>query len=373
MAKYGRIKTSYPGVYYIMGTHTPSGKPERIYYIRYRKSGKMIEEKAGRSIKDKMTGAQAARLRGRRIDGNEASNQEQRTAKEGAWTFDRIWDEYKTQKHALKGLKIDCYRYDKHLKPSFGSKEPTEIVTLDVDRLRMRKLKNQSPQSKKLVLSLLKRIIRFGIQKGLCPAPDPGRLHIEIPRVDNVTTEDLTPGQLKKLLKAMDKSPNTAVASMMKIALYSGMRRGELFKLQWKDVDFENGFIHLRDPKGGRSETIPMNDAARAVLEAHPKAGSPLIFPGRNGKQRTTVTPQVNKIKENAKLPKDFRPLHGLRHVYASMLASSGEVDLYTLQKLLTHKSPAMTQRYAHLRDEALKNATKVADQLFQTIETEEG
>ena len=41
----------------------------------------------------------------------------------------------------------------------------------------------------------------------------------------------------------------------------------------------------------------------------------------------------------------------GLRHVYASMLASSGQVDMYTLQKLLTHKSPAMTQRYAHLRD----------------------
>jgi len=57
----------------------------------------------------------------------------------------------------------------------------------------------------------------------------------------------------------------------------------------------------------------------------------------------------VNTIKKAAGLPKDFRALHGLRHVYASMLASSGQVDLYTIQKLLTHKSPAMTQRYAHL------------------------
>lgn len=368
MAKLGRNKTKYPGVYYIVGTHAPSGKPERIYYIRYRKAGKLIEEKVGRSIKNKMTEAQANRIRGRRIDGNEATNQEQRLANKGAWTFDRIWKEYKTQKQALKGLKIDCYRYDKHLQPSFGSKEPGDIVTLDVDRLRMKKLKGQSPQSKKLVLSLLKRIIRFGVQKGLCPAPDPAKLHIEIPRVDNVTTEDLTPKQLKKLLKTMDESPNTAVANMMKLALYSGMRRGELFKLKWKDVDFENGFIHLRAPKGGRSETIPMNDAAKAVLKSHPKAGSLLVFPGRNGKQRTTVTPQVNKIKKKAKLPKDFRPLHGLRHVYASMLASSGEVDLYTLQKLLTHKSPAMTQRYAHLRDEALKKASQVADGIIQKI-----
>ncbi len=61
----------------------------------------------------------------------------------------------------------------------------------------------------------------------------------------------------------------------------------------------------------------------------------------------------------------DFRALHGLRHVFASMLASSGQVDLYTLQKLLTHKSPTMTQRYAHLRDQALRQASDLAGNLI--------
>lgn len=61
----------------------------------------------------------------------------------------------------------------------------------------------------------------------------------------------------------------------------------------------------------------------------------------------------------------DFRPLHGLRHAYASFLASSGKVDLYTLQKLLTHSSPQMTQRYAHLADEALQRAAQVSDNIF--------
>ena len=61
--------------------------------------------------------------------------------------------------------------------------------------------------------------------------------------------------------------------------------------------------------------------------------------------------------------------LHGLRHVYASMLASSGQVDMFTLQRLLTHKSPAMTKRYAHLRDEALRSAAELAGNLMdQTI-----
>jgi hypothetical protein len=47
------------------------------------------------------------------------------------------------------------------------------------------------------------------------------------------------------------------------------------------------------------------------------------------------------------------------------MLASSGKVDLYTMQKLLTHKSPVMTQRYAHLRDDALWRASDLAGDLF--------
>ncbi len=70
----------------------------------------------------------------------------------------------------------------------------------------------------------------------------------------------------------------------------------------------------------------------------------------------------LKRIKEAANLPADFRPLHGLRHTYASWLASSGKVDLFTLQKLMTHGSPQMTQRYAHLADEAVKKAASVID-----------
>jgi N12 class adenine-specific DNA methylase len=50
------------------------------------------------------------------------------------------------------------------------------------------------------------------------------------------------------------------------------------------------------------------------------------------------------------------------------MLASSGQVDMYTLQRLLTHKSPVMTQRYAHLRDETMKRAADVAGDIINGI-----
>lgn len=75
------------------------------------------------------------------------------------------------------------------------------------------------------------------------------------------------------------------------------------------------------------------------------------------------------RICDNAGLPKDFRPMHGLRHVFASTLASSGQVDLYTLQKLLTHKTPAMVQRYAHLRDDAMMKASEVVGDMYQQMQ----
>ena len=189
-----------------------------------------------------------------------------------------------------------------------------------------------------------------------------------MPKVNNLKTEDLTPEQLARLLEAMEKDSNFQVAHFMKLALFTGMRRSELFKLRWEDVDFERDFIHIRDPKGGRDQKIPLNSEARRLLENHPRTESPYVFPGRHGAQRVDIIKQVNRIKREAGLPKDFQPLHGLRHTYASMLASSGQVDLYTLQKLLTHKSPAMTQRYAHLRDEALRRASDLAGDLLGQV-----
>ncbi|WP_449244474.1 tyrosine-type recombinase/integrase [Desulfobacca acetoxidans] len=101
-------------------------------------------------------------------------------------------------------------------------------------------------------------------------------------------------------------------------------------------------------------------------MENHPQV-SQFVFPGREGRQRTEARRGVNRVKQLAGLPDDFRPLHGLRHTFASWSASSGNVDLYTLQKLLTHKSFATTQRYAHLRDERLKNAANLAGDLIQS------
>jgi integrase len=348
-----RIKTVYPGVFFREAERIGGRGTERVFYIVFKKDGKVSEEKVGRQFADDMTPAKAARIRAERIENKRKSRkqvrEEEKARKEadtGKWTLGRIFDEYLKTRPDNKGKSTDQNRFDLYLS-ELGKKEPHEILPLDIDRIRLKLLKKKSPQTVAHVLNLLTWAINFGHRRNYC-APLPFK--IKKPTVDNLKTEDLTAEQIKALFQAMDADCNQDAAALMRLALFTGMRRGELFKLKWEDVDFHRGFISIRNPKGGKDAKIPMNEAAREVLRSIPETESEYVFPGLGGGQRVSFTKAVNRIKKVAGLPSDFRPLHGLRHVFASMLASSGQVDLYTLQRLLTHKDPRMTQRYAHLR-----------------------
>jgi integrase len=363
-----RYKTDYPGVFYRVGKRIGGKGSEKIYYVVFKKDGRVIEEKAGRQFADNMTPAKAAHIRGDRIEGKRRSRKDIReqkkaeaAAKVNRWTIDRLFEHYKADNPGRKDNRNDENRYKNYIKPKFKNKVPDEILQLEVDRLRINLLKKRAPATVKNILELLRRVINHGADKNLCKGIG---FKIKMPTVNNTKTEDLSRTQLTRLLAAIEKDEHPLAGALMKMALFTGMRRGEMFKLRWSDINFERGFIFIKDPKGGPDQQIPLNDSARALLKALPKTGK-YVFPGRGGKQRTDINKAVNAIKKEAKLPKDFRPLHGLRHTYASMLASSGNVDLYTLQKLLTHKSPQMTQRYAHLRNETLTRASNIAGEII--------
>ncbi len=377
-----RAKTEYPGVVYREAARIGGRGKERVYYVRWKKDGIGYEEKAGRQYADDMTPARAARIRGQLIEGKRQTRPEKREAakaQEGKWTIEALWRDYKETHPGLKGLPQDESRYKKYLSAALGDKEPAELMPLDVDRIRLKLLKTMKPASVKNTLELLRRLLGYAAKKRLCPVPS---WKVTLPTVNNLKTEDLKPKQLEKLIAILregivkDKDGRATLISedaraAMMLALTTGMRRGEIFKLEWADVDFQRGFITIREPKGGHNETIPMSEAARKILEAHPRGESPFVFPGRHAGHRVDAGKEFRKIRDAAGLPKDFRPMHGLRHTFASHLASTGAVDLYTLQRLLTHKSFQMTQRYAHLRDETLRNAANLAGELVKAQEVE--
>ena len=364
-----RIRTDYPGVTYRIAKRVGGKGEERVFYVRYKKDGNAQEEKAGRQYADNMTPSKANYIRSQLIQGKRLTRKEKREkeaaakrAEENRWTIDRLWESYSENRKPGPGLIADKARYNKHLKKVFGDMMPQEIEPLEVRRLCSRLSKKLAPQTVKHVLNLLIWITNYGANNQLSEGLS---FRVEKPKVNNVKTEFLTPDQIEKLLITIDSQANYQVGNLMKVALFTGMRKGELLNLQWRDLDFDRGFITIRDPKGGKDEIIPMNDQARAILEAHPRDNSKYVFPGKDGGKRVTIDAAARKIKKAAGLPKDFRALHGLRHVYASILAGSGEVDMYVLQKLLTHKDSRMTQRYAHLRNETLKKASQVGGDIL--------
>lgn len=348
-------------------------KPDAYFALRFKVDGKSFEEGLGWSSQGwtlekarqtlaelrtaKKTGIGPVTLQEKR-----AKAQAAREAERDKPTIARLWALYQKDRGQYSRLATDK-SYFQHF-TALHDHLPETLKTLDVKTIsKTMQANGKAPQTIKNTLELLRRIINFGAKHELCTRA--AGLLFEMPKVDNIKTECLTPEQGHALLEALDAAPDQNLAALVRLALVTGMRRGALLALQWEDLDFPQGHITLRgdSAKSGKTTQIPMTAAARAVLGTIKPTGSPYLFPGKDGAKRGEIRRFMNHIREAANLPVDFRPLHGLRHTYASWLASSGKVDLFTLQKLLTHGSPAMTQRYAHLADEAIRRAASVIDE----------
>lgn len=262
----------------------------------------------------------------------------------------------------------DRYLYDSHLRPRLGNKPLDQITSFDVDKMKlaMKKTKNKqgrpfTPASIKHVIVLLKRLSNLAIRWRIHTEANPCA-SVELPKLDNKVTEFLSDEETERLLKVLASWPFKQVAGFIRFAMFTGCRRGELFRLKWADVDFDRKLLTLRAPKGGKTETIPLSDPALSAIVEMPRK-SEHVFPGKGGAMLTDFKNPWVRVKKAAKLPESFR-FHGLRHPFASTLVSSG-VELYTVGRLLTHKQASTTQRYAHLSDEAMRRAAERSGDLI--------
>ncbi len=131
------------------------------------------------------------------------------------------------------------------------------------------------------------------------------------------------------------------------LALHTGMRRGEQYRLRWQDVDLRRGIITIPRSKHGELRRIPINSVARAtLLVLRADSGVGYVCPGSDGPRSQDQRCWFEEVIEFAGI-QDFR-WHDLRHTFASRLVMAG-VDLRTVQELMGHKTIAMTLRYVHL------------------------
>ena len=158
--------------------------------------------------------------------------------------------------------------------------------------------------------------------------------------------------------KAIDASH----ADIFRLLLLTGARRTEISGLRWSEVDIGRGRLTLppdRSKAGGKTgeRRIALGAAAATILtERHGKRpkGAVFVFPALHGGEGHTVGLQKAwaRVRKRAALPGRLR-LHDLRHTYASFAIAEG-ASLHLVGKALGHSSGRVTERYAHIRGDAL-------------------
>jgi len=168
----------------------------------------------------------------------------------------------------------------------------------------------------------------------------------------------LTDGELERLHGVM--SPDGW--ALVQFAIETGLRQSEQFGLRWDCTDLENGLLVLPMPKQGKTHTIPLTEAAKAILRSLGSfLESPYVFPSANSPHK----PQ----NPDSFLRNQYRPAlrragiqgacwHSLRHTSASRRVQAG-VDLYAVMQFLGHADYETTLKYAHASPDYLQTVVR--------------
>jgi integrase len=176
------------------------------------------------------------------------------------------------------------------------------------------------------------------------------------------TREHLTPSEVEKLMDAARKNRDGhRDAAMILMAFRHGLRASEVIDLQWEQVDFNAGTLHVRRAKNGTPGTHPLGgDELRALRRLQREAPeSSFVFVSMRGAPFTVsgFRRMIERASQDADLGIKAHP-HMLRHATGYALANRG-VDTRTLQAYLGHRSIANTVKYTELAPGRFKGLWK--------------
>ena len=379
----GKTPTNYPGVR--VREHDSrkcNRRPDRYFFIRYRRLGKNIEEGVGWASQG-WTADEASRLLGeiqqniKRGAGPQSLKDMARAARGEAdaaaakpLTFGDLTGQYlEWAKRNKKSWKEDEYLLAKRILPLLSDRPAASITRTDIESFRnaLTDAGGLSPMTIKHHLVVIRRVYNWAADT---PVDDSERMLFEgrnpvtgvrMPLVDNERVRFLTREEADLLLEAAaERMPE--LHDIILLALLTGMRRQEVLGLTWQDVDLKHRVISIpaRLTRTKRSRKAFLDDETTAMLQQRRKhIQSPFVFPGvEDGHHREDhVTRQfdvlVNAIGLNSGVsdPRHKVVFHTLRHTFASWLAQAG-ADIHHLMELTGHKTISMVQRYAHLMPE---------------------
>ena len=245
----------------------------------------------------------------------------------------------------------------------FGNLPVKEMDQQKVEKFLVERMeeKRLSPATRNRHLAHLSSMFNKGKEWGLVTEnPAQG---IKPLRENGARTRFLDGDEIQQLLAASSENFRPILIT----ALHTGMRKGEILKLIWSDVDFRNRIITVQDSKSGKKRMIPMDDTVYETLRVLPsrfKKGYVFPSPVGKGKPLYDCRKQFSNAVKQAGIH-NFR-FHDLRHTFASHLVMSG-VDLMTVKELLGHATLTITIRYSHLAPDHRMKAIKTLDSAYLT------
>jgi integrase len=236
----------------------------------------------------------------------------------------------------------------RHLLPRFGTRLALAITTDDMAKLHA-EIGAKHPYAANRLLEIVRKMYNLGRKWGLVPI-DKASPASGVERFPETKRRRfVTPDELPQLSKAIDQEADEYVRHAVWLLLLTGLRRGELLKAKWSDVDWKQRTLLIPKTKNGEALLAPLSHAAVARLKVVPKLqGNPYIICGRKaGQHLVNLTDAWSRIRTAAGLS-DLR-IHDLRRTVGSWLVRDG-ASLHLVGSVLNHKDQKTTAGYAYFQ-----------------------
>ncbi|MBB44072.1 MAG: integrase [Rhodospirillaceae bacterium] len=193
-------------------------------------------------------------------------------------------------------------------------------------------------------LALIKRVLDTAIKKWGYGIPYNPIKDIQFPKGSKARTRRLIGDEKERLLVAASSQRNIYICSIIEFAIETGMRRSEMLKLRWCDVDLDNGFASLFDTKNEEDRRVPLTRRCTAILQRGPQTDE-RVFPI----SATCLRLAWNRARKKAGIT-DLR-FHDLRHEAVSRFFEMG-MSVPEVALISGHKDVRQLFRYTHLNPE---------------------
>jgi integrase len=241
----------------------------------------------------------------------------------------------------------------KRLEGFFGEAQLGDLTLVRVEAYQQARIREVSPATVNRETALLKHMLNLAERWELRHGSNPVRFIKFLPE-DNLQFQTLSEEDEKALLAYCPPY----LQDMIVFAINTGLRCGDIFDLQWEEVDSQERRLNIIMQKSRKRLSVPLNDTACTILEAwRGMKKGPYVFYNHMTGDR------FRDLKAGLKLGCKQAGLmgvtwHTFRHTFASRLIRNG-TDIVTVKELLGHSTIVVTMRYAHTNDEAKIKAVK--------------